>query len=300
VATKLSHRLEYAAAAAIVRLARSMSADRADRFGARLGRIVHSVWGKRRRITLDNLTRALGNEYSAEELDRICRRVFENLGRTLIEFARFRVLRAEGVLDVVDEYSTDMLDDLVKQGKGAVLLSAHYGNWELLGAWVAARGYKCSFVVSTQHNLLFDQMLTRFRSEMGVRIIHAEVAMKTAFKRLRKGEFICMVADQHVASASIVVDFFGRPAATARGPALLAIRAGSPIIPALMRREQYDRHIIMAGEPLYAPGSGDDDADVRWLTEKYTRYLQDGIARCPDQWMWTHRRWKVDNAATSQ
>jgi KDO2-lipid IV(A) lauroyltransferase len=84
----------------------------------------------------------------------------------------------------------------------------------------------------------------------------------------------------------------------AKGPALFAVRCGSPILPFLLRRERYDRHVIMAGDPIYPPESGDLEADILAMTEAYTRFFEDGIREYPDQWMWTHRRWKVRQPAT--
>jgi KDO2-lipid IV(A) lauroyltransferase len=88
------------------------------------------------------------------------------------------------------------------------------------------------------------------------------------------------------------MDFFGRPASIARGPALFAIRCGCPVIPLLLRRERHDRHVLIAGELIYPPKSGDEEADVRSMTARYVKFIEENIRRYPDQWLWTHNRWK--------
>jgi KDO2-lipid IV(A) lauroyltransferase len=275
-----------------------MSPRRADRWGARLGGLVHRLWRRRRRIAFDNLTAALGDEYSESELCNLTRRAFENIGRTFVEIARFGVLKPEGIADLIEDQRVEMFQEIYDRGRGAVLLSAHFGNWELLGSWIASKGFPCTFVVGRHHNVQFDHLVVRLRRQMGVGVLYADSEVREVFRRLHRGEFICMVSDQHAPSASVVLNFFGRPAATPKGPALFAIRNRCPVVATLLRRERYDRHVIMVDEPIYPPDTGDQEADIQSITERYTRFFEEGIRKYPDQWLWTHRRWKLENPAT--
>jgi KDO2-lipid IV(A) lauroyltransferase len=290
----VAHQLEYLATITAAKLAQSMSEESAGRFGARLGKLMYRVLGSRRQVAFDNLKRALGDQYSDRELDEICRKVFVNIGQSLIEFARFEKLGREGVRRIVTGPGQEMFERAHAAGNGAILLTAHFGNWELMGAWVAALGYPTDILVGTQHNPKVNDLVLGFRRSMGVGLIPLATAARSVFKGLKANHIAGMAADQHAPGGSVVLDFFGRPAAWAKGPALFAIRSQCPLLPCLLRREQYDRHVLMPGEPIYPPNSGDEEKDIESMTVKYAAFLEAGIRQYPDQWMWTHRRWKLD------
>jgi KDO2-lipid IV(A) lauroyltransferase len=291
---KLSHNIEYLAAASGVKLAQMLSARAADSLGCGLGTVAHTILASRRRIARDNLKRALGNTVSDEEIDRIAKRVFQNLGRTLIEFSRFGKTKLDGARKLIYADGAERLRKVYEEGNGGIIVSAHFGNWELMGVWTSTLGYPMDFLVGTQHNQKIDNMLIGFRKDMDVGIIRLSTSARQVFKALKAGRFTGLVADQHAASGGIVLDFFGRHASTPKGPALFAIRAGCPLLPCVLRRESYDRHVVMACDPIYPPNTGDEEADIQIMTIAYTKFFESCIREYPDQWMWTHRRWKID------
>ena len=289
---KLSHYFEYLAVLSGTRLAQLLSARMADRLGAGLGSIAHTLATSRRRIAIDNLQQALGDQLSEADIARITKEVFCNIARTTVEFARFKNTGIEGARRITFGDGKP-LQQAAAEGKGVVCVTAHFGNWELLGCWVATLGYPTDFLVGTQHNKMVDQMLIGFRKEMGVGIIPLKSSLRGVFKALRAGHIVGLVADQHDPTGGLVIDFLGRKATASRGPALFAARAGVPLAPILLRRERYDRHTVIVGDLIYPPESGDDEADVRQMTIAYTRFFENWIRQYPDQWMWTHRRWKL-------
>ncbi|MFH1373896.1 MAG: lysophospholipid acyltransferase family protein [bacterium] len=290
---RLSHHIEYGFTWLGVKLAGLMSARAADVFGATLGRLAYILLASRRHIAYDNLRRSLGDTVSPEETQAIVRRVFENIGRTLIEFARFGRIKPAGTRKIVVGDGEEHLQQTRREGRGGLVVTAHFGNWELLGSWVAAAGYPMDFLVGTQHNQKVDRLFNDFRRQMGVGIVSLKTSARGVFKCLRANRIAGLVSDQHASSGGVVVNFLGRPAATPRGPAAFAIRAGCPLLPFLIRRERYDRHVVMAGTPVYPPNSGNEEKDIETMTKAYTKFFEDGIRRYPDQWMWTHRRWKL-------
>ncbi len=290
---RLSHRLEYLAAVAGVTLANSLSARAADSLGAGLGSVAYLLWRSRRRVATDNLKHAFGAALTDTEIRDVVKRVFRNIGRTVVEFARFRTLGRDGAERIVIGECRDMLERIHAEGKGALFITAHFGNWELLGGWPAALGFPVDFLVGEQHNAQVDRLLNGFRRQMGVGIIPLRTGIRGIFRSLKSNRFACVVADQHAPSGYVIVDFFGRKAATPKGPAAFAVKAGCPLTPFLMRRERYDRHVIIPGDPIYPPDSGDQDEDIRRMTQAYTDFFEKGIRQYPDQWMWTHRRWKL-------
>ena len=290
---RLSHHIEYGFTWLGVKLAGLMSPRVADVFGAALGRLVYFLLASRRRIAYDNLRRSLGDAVSPEERRAIVRCVFENIGRTLIEFARFSRIKLAGTRKIVIGDGEEYLQQARREGRGGLVVTAHFGNWELLGSWIASAGYPMDFLVGTQHNQKVDRLFNDFRRQMGVGIVSLKTSARGVFKCLRANRIAGLVSDQHASSGGVVVDFLGRPAATPKGPAAFAIRAGCPLLPFLIRRERYDRHVVMAGVPVYPPQSGDEQKDIEIMTRAYTKFFEDGIRRYPDQWMWTHRRWKL-------
>ncbi|MEA3296828.1 MAG: lysophospholipid acyltransferase family protein [candidate division Zixibacteria bacterium] len=289
---KLSHSIEYAFALAGVRLAQALPSALADTIAASLGSTAHTLLTSRRRIAFDNLKRAMGGTLSDEQMSVIVRNVFRNTSRSLIEFARLGRTVKTGVGKIVVADGLDVLEKVYNEGKGGIVVTAHFGSWELFGAWVGTLGFPMDFVTGVQHNRKVDELLTGFRKEIGVGLISIAGSVRGVFRALKANRLIGLISDQH-APGGIAANFFGRPAATPKGPAAFAVASGAPVLPFVMRRERHDRHIVMAGEAIYPPGSGDREKDIKTVTEAYTGYFEACIRQYPDQWLWTHRRWKI-------
>ncbi len=288
---KLKHLIEYAAVRILAFVAQLLSPQAADRFGSALGVIVYHLAKTRRRISNENIKSTIGKNWSEHDIESLTKKVFQNIGRTLIEIARFGVLKREGVSKILMGDSS-ILRKISDEGKGGIILTAHFGNWELLGTWPAVSGYPMHFLVGTQHNSEVDELLNSFRQKMGVGIIPLASSLRDIFKALKVNHYVGIAADQH-APSGIRISFLGKEALHARGPALFSIRTGAPICPFLLRRERFDKHIIIAGPPIYPPNSGNEEQDIRTITETYVRFCEEQIHLHPDQWLWTHRRWKI-------
>ena len=289
----LKHHIEYLAAAAGRGVARTLSPRMADALGAALGSLAHRLMKARRQIAFDNLKQGMGDSLTDEQIAGVVREVFRNIGRTFFEFARFGKTKPADVNRIVVGEGAEGFRRVLAEGHGGFLATAHFGNWELLGAWVAAQGFPVDLLVATQHNPLIDRMINGFRSSMGVGIVELATGSRGVFKTLRANRIAATAPDQHAPAGTVVMDFFGRPASIARGPALFAIRCHCPVIPILLRRERYDRHVLIAGELIYPPFSGDEEADVRAMTARYVKFIEKNIRLYPEQWLWTHNRWKL-------
>ena len=289
---KLTHLVEFSALALARALIAIPSAKMADRLGSSLGRLAHDLLKSRRLIARDNLVQALGEQYTDEELDRIVLNTFKNLGRTMIEIGRFARLGFDGMARLVHSDDADIIKRVYEEGKGAVIVEPHSGNWELLAVWPVALGYPLDILIGTLHNPLVNRMLVKTREKAGVGVLSLAKSMRSAFKSIKAGRLTAITPDQHAPSGNIIAPFFGREASMAKGPALLALRTGCPILPVGLIRESYDRHILFCGDPIYPPNSGDQEADLLTMTKAYFAYFEEHIRKYPDQWMWTHRRWK--------
>lgn len=288
---RLKHYLEFIGAKSIAAVAQSLGAASAERFGATLGTMAFHLIGSRRKVSNDNIRSTIGQSLSESEIDALTKQVFQNIGRTLIEIARFRKYDSNAISNIISG-DTSLLEKVSARGKGCIILTAHYGNWELLGSWPASLGYKTDFLVGTQHNPLVNDQLNSYRKNLGVGIIPAESALRGIFKALKANHFIGIAGDQHSASG-IRFSFLGKEALHARGPALFSIRTGAAILPMMLRRERFDRHVADASEPIYPNQNANEEDEVHRITELTVRYFEDFIRKYPEQWAWTHRRWKL-------
>ena len=288
---RLRHEIEYLFTRIGMGLARSLSPSAADRFGATLGSLTYALFGSRRRIALDNLRHAFGDTLGDEEIVEIARAVFRNTGRTLIEFARLPSMLERGIDNLCVSDGLEQLREAHSRGHGILAVSAHFGNHEMFGAWISSRGYRTHIIVGVQHNEKVDRLINAWRRHYGVGTIRVD-QIREVLRALKNNEIVALLADQH-APNGIPIEFFGRKAAVARGPAVFSLRSGAPIIPLMMRRESLQHYVVEAGQPLYPPESGDNEENVLEMTRTYTAFLEDRIRVWPDQWLWTHRRWKI-------
>jgi len=290
----LKHSVEYLAARAGITLACSLSAGAADRLGATLGKIGYRLVKSRRRVAEDNLRQALGSDLTDADIDPIVREVFQNVARSLIETVRFSRLKPEGARQIVTGPGKEYLEMARRHGKGGLILTAHFGNWELLGAWVSAVGYPIDHLVGIQHNPRVHELFNDCRRAMGAGIIEvSRSTLRDVFAALKANRFIGYAADQHAPAQNLVMDFFGRKAAVASGPARFAVKTGCVVLPMMLRRERYDRHVLIAREPIFPPNSGNEEEDILTITRTYLKFWEDVIREHPEQWLWTHRRWKI-------
>jgi len=289
----LSHHVEYLAARAGMALAERLSSRAADRFGAGLGRIAHRVLTSRRRIAHDNIRQALGDTLSEKEITLLVREVFANIGRTVIELARYRKIGGKGILALADPAPLSILREALREGHGVILATAHFGNWEILAAFLAQNGIPTDALALTQSNPKINELVINLRRSLGINILEVPANARQVLRSLKENRLVLMAADQHSSTGALVMEFFGRPAAVARGPALFATKCGCPIVPMLLCRESFDHHVIVTGPVIRPPQSGDEEADVRSMTAAYLSFLEYHIRKRPEQWLWTHNRWKV-------
>lgn len=292
----IGYKIEYFFFRCLARAARLLPDGLADLLAVLLGRAAYYILTSRRRIALDNLRKAFRGEKSEAEYRNTAKNVFVNIARSIIEFIRMPSLSKEKMLKrVPDQGDLRHLDAIIKDGRGGLVVSAHLGNWELLGALITARGYPSDFLVGRQHNQNVDDALLKIRGATGAGIISVGVSSRNILKSLQKNRLVILAADQHSTTGSVITEFFGRAAATHIGPAAIALKMNCPLIFACLIRERYDRFRLIMEPPLYPVASGDREKDIQAISQAYSDWLEKIVRRYPDQYMWTHRRWKVDN-----
>jgi len=292
---KISHGLEFVALWSLTKTVQVLPGRVADLIAVGIGKLAYFILASRRRIAQENLRRAFPNEISEQEITKIVRTVFINVARTTIEFARQPIMKPDEILkSTISHIGVEYLDRVLSEGKGAMLVTGHVGNWELLGGWLAAKGYPVDFLVGHQHNELVNELFLTFRRSFGAGIIPIGVAARHVIKSLRANRMVVVASDQHSASGGVAVNFMGRPASTPKGPAAFAVKVGSPLIFGYLAREKYNCYRVEFFPPIYPAGSDNAENDIFLMTQAYAAILESIIRKRPDQWMWTHRRWKLD------
>ncbi len=297
---RFRHALEVAGVRVAFAMTRLLPMRLAGAIGAGLGSFAYSVLGVRRDVSRDNIARALGDAAAKHGgASAIAKRSYANLGRSMMEFVAFARITHDDVRAMVRFEGLEHFDRAVEGGNGAVLFAGHFGNWELLGAGIAAYGYPIHFLVGEQTNHRVDDLMNDLRRKQGIGIISRNVALKKVLRALKSNQFVALLADQDARKGGVFVEFLGRPAASARGPAMFAIKQGCPIVTGHIRRVKGGGHVATLEPPLYADPALDGDEQVRDLTQRFTDQLSSWIRRYPDEYFWAHRRWKTQPEANT-
>lgn len=285
------HRAEFALLRAGLAVARRLPADSAARLGARLSGLAYRPLSIRRELVEQHLRFAFPDRDEAW-IRNTAQAAYAHIGRELISMLRMADAPREALIESTSLHGLEPVREAVDTGRGVVLVTGHFGNWEIGAASVAARGLPVDIVVQPQRNPLFDRLIHDARVKLGVNVIAREKAPRLAIRALRAGRVVVFAADQDARSNGIFVPFFGRPASTHRGPALMAYRTDSLLLGLLARRAEDGRYDVRL-DPVEASRHGHPDDVVQRLTAAFTAILEDRVRESPDQYFWLHRRWKT-------
>jgi Kdo2-lipid IVA lauroyltransferase/acyltransferase len=288
----LAHRAEYYAMRATLAGLSALSWDSACSIGEQLGAIGYRPLGIRKRVVERQIAAAFPN-LDSPAVAQLARASYKHLGRTFVESALLDNLGRDGIQTLVDRVEGwEEVEDVMSKGRGAVMVTGHIGNWELAGAYVAARGIPLDAIVRGMANPLFDAYINRTREQMGMTIVHDSEAVRRTPRSLRAGRAVAFVADQGVLGlASTFVPFFGRPAKTPRGAAVFALRFEVPVLFVVALRQPNGCFRVTV-ERIEARQTGDRDRDVDAIVARFTERLEHWVRVVPAQYFWQHRRWK--------
>ncbi len=257
-----------------------------------LGRASFGLVAKYRNQTLDNLRLAFPDK-SEQEIRRIAVKVFENIGKIAAELINFPKINKSNIDKFVRIENFDLLDNELKKGKGVILLTAHFGNWELLALTMRVKGYPGSAIGRRIYFHKYDEYLNHLRKVNDVNVIYRDQSPRSILKVLRANRIIGMLADQDVDSVDgVFVDFFGKSAYTPVAPAALAMASGASLVPAFIIRSG-GKHVLTIGKPIEMVNTGNKESDLLTNTKRWSDVVESYIRRYPDQWVWMHRRWKT-------
>jgi Kdo2-lipid IVA lauroyltransferase/acyltransferase len=263
-------------------------------WGEQLGSMFFHLDWERRKVALENLQVAFGDEKSERERLAIARRAFQNLGMMAVEFFRIPRMDVETFRKRVEIEGLDAALRLLGKGKGALLLLSHFGNWEMMGIMSKLIGDEIMVIAKPmKKNKRIDQLITKIRNAAGLEVISSIKASRTVIKALSQNRVVGILIDQRAKrSEGIWADFFGKKAPTTPGLAVLAMKTGAPVVPVFMVRNGFGKHRLVIQEPLELVHTGDIKKDVEANTQLFNHTLESMIRQYPDQWFWVHRRWE--------
>jgi len=250
----------------------------------------------RKAVALDNLIQSFGPEMNKEGAKRLLRKVYIHFGQMFLEVPHAVRLNPRNVHRYVTFESEEHLLDALKKEKGVFALTGHLGNWEIESTAVAMRFGNLAVVARPMDFEPLERLVIDLRSRYGTEIIPKQRSMRKLLTSLRANKIIGILLDQNVDwYEGVFVNFFGRPACTNKGLALVALKTGAPVVPIFSAKAKDGRYRIMIGKEIDLIRTGDKLRDVEENTALFTSIIERHIREHPDQWFWFHKRWKTKN-----
>lgn len=258
-----------------------------------LARIAYHLSFKHKLIAVHNLTRSFP-EKSLNEILRILKATYASFTLIFAEFFDILYMNKDNLEQWVSVRGLDHYEKACRDGKGVLLFTGHFGNWEIGNAALAILSKPPVFMARILDSPFLEEASTWARSTLDIGNIHKENAMRPTLRLLRNGEAIKLLIDQNVAAnEGVFVDFFGRPACTTTGIALIALRTGAAVLPIFTTRMPDGRYLTEIGQQVETVHTGNQGRDVLVNTQNYTKVIEDHIRKYPEQWFWLHQRWKT-------
>lgn len=259
-----------------------------------LGRITCTFAAGTRKLVVQHLTFAFGNEKDKEEIEKLCRKVFEMLGKNTGEM--LRATRVKTLADLEGFLVTDGLENYttaIAKRKGVIFLTCHLGAFDLQVSNMALRGLNPNIIGTPLKDERLNELLWDYRNMHGAIAIERGRETFRLIKVLKSGGSVALLIDQDTKVKSRFVNFFGKPAATPVGATVLAMKTGAAVVPTYVYLgDDWKQHMFILPEiPMRI--TGDDESDMVYNTQVLTNFIENTIRKHPEQWVWMHERWKT-------
>jgi len=262
------------------------------------GKVLYRLLPFRRRVILDNLRRVFGGTVSEDEIERLAQAHYAHWWRLLGELIRFRWLSARRRAEMVSVENVDVLAAALARGKGVLILTGHFGNFEVatvagLAGFPEMHG-RIHFVRRAIKPRWLDEWVNRRFRRAGFGVLGKRGSLDTILERLAAGDIVVFPFDQHASPPDgIKSEFFGHAAWTFKSLAIIALTTGAPVLPAAGWREASGRHVLRFEPALQTIDNSNVNDEIRASTLAYNAALERLVLRHPEQWFWVHRRWKT-------
>lgn len=264
-------------------LAGFLRAETAHRIAAFMGDVAYMLSRRKKKVVHENLRRVCPDA-DERELDDMTRKSFQNYARYWLDFLRCWHLTLDDIYKMVVPHGVEWIDKCLEGGKGVVFALPHFGSWDMLGGWVGLQYPKMWAVAEQLRPRALFEFHTELRRRMGIKIIPlGENTAEKVIQACLENGIVCLLSDRVVAGSGVEVEFFGEKVLFPIGPALLAVKLGTPILPCLTIREG-DMYHGYVGPPLEVEVTGETKRDVQVNMQKLARVFEEFIRRDPTQW----------------
>lgn len=246
------------------------------------------LFSKKDRLAVMNNLRIICPAENEAELRRKCKNVFINFGLYLAEFFRYKKIDKEFVNRHFTLVGFEHIDSALTKGKGAILLTAHMGNWELGGMAFGLLGYRIAAIALDHKNKKINQFFKIRRESKGIENISLGVSAKRSLRALSENKLLAIVGDRDFSNTGYPMRFLGREKKIPRGPIVLSLRSGAPVIPVIVSR-QPNRDLKMECFPPLTISSNQGEEEI---LQQYVCLLEDQIRKLPTQWLLFREFWK--------
>jgi KDO2-lipid IV(A) lauroyltransferase len=244
--------------------------------------------------TIRHLKLVFKDKYSETEIRNMAKEVFLNLARNMTDAFRISTLNSTSIDKIVQAKGLEKIDNALKKNKGIIAITGHAGNWELLGAYLAFKGYPLNVIGAPIYDPRLDEMVVKNRTASGAGYIARGNATKGILRALRNKEMIGILMDQDsTRNEGVFIDFMGFEAFTPVGPVALALKTGAPVLPIMIHIRENDCHQIEVFDEVELTTTGNREKDLVTNTQKCSGVLEQFILKHPTQWVWMHERWKT-------
>jgi len=267
--------------------------------GDRVGEIYGLFARHTRRVIKSNLTHVFGGKIDKRKLNFCIRQTFREFSKYLVDFFFFSSLNSENINRFITIENIHYIDDSLKDGKGVIVLTAHFGNWELGGIAMGLKGYPIHAVALDHKNKEVNQFFLNQREGKGERVIRLGFAMRRCFEVIRKNEILALVGDRDFnhSDTGLKINFCEEETmhSIPKGAAKLALKTGAKIIPGFIVREKNNRSRLIFNKPLEIVESGDSEKDIKKIMEDFFAVFEKFLRKYPTQWFLFRPLWRESN-----
>ncbi|MFQ5949132.1 MAG: lysophospholipid acyltransferase family protein [Nitrospiria bacterium] len=264
-------------------------------FGGWIGLVLFHILRRYRVRSLESLKIAFRTEKSEQQLIRIAKRNFQNLGKGLIEILNLQYLNSQRIESLISIEGEEYLKEAAAAGKGTILITGHIGNWELMAVALSIRGYRLHVIAAPLYDIRIDEWIHRLRSQFNIETVSrgSPASSRKILGVLKRKEILGLLIDQDTRVPGVFVNFFNKKAYTPTGAAQLALKSGASTMTCFVTRLPNDRHKITIEKPVNLTRSDDHKRDIEVNTARFTARIEEHIKQDPEQWVWMHQRWKT-------
>jgi len=263
-------------------------------FARGIAAIGYLAASKQRKIALESLSIAFGQDKSSPQIKQIAKDCFTFMAKSGVEliFLMDRPVLLRRRLEIIGR---EYLDTALSRDKGVIMVSAHFGNFPLMMAKLRLEGYKIAGIMRPMRDNRVEKIFLAKRNRLDIKVIYSQprkACVENSIRSLRNNELLFIPLDQNFGTGGVFVDFFGRKAATATGPVVLAQRTNATILPCFIVRQKDDTHKIIFEPPLVLEEGRTNQETIAINVQRLTDIIETYIRRYPAEWGWIHRRWK--------